>query len=133
MKKYRIASEIEWQILKYLWDTSPATVKNVWINVFPNKERAYTTVQTYMERLTEKGILEKEKIGLVNFYQPIISEKRALDEATKGFVSRAFDGSFISLANHLVNSGSLTHDEIQGLKDLLEKKEGNRSSTKTKK
>ena len=77
--------------------------------------------------------MEKEKIGLVNFYRPTISEKMALDEATKGFVSRAFNGSFISLANHLINSGSLTHDEIQGLRDLIEKKDSNKSLTKTKK
>jgi len=31
------------------------------LDVFPNGEKVYTTVQTYLERLVDKGIVEKEK------------------------------------------------------------------------
>ena len=42
---------------------------------------------------------------------------------TQGLVSKAFRGSFMSLANYLINSDSLTTDDITELKTLIEKRE----------
>ena len=123
MTRYHITSEFEWKILKSLWERNKGTVKQVWQDVFPNGERAYTTVQTYMERLVEKGILEKEKIGLVNFYTPIISEKGALDSATQGLVSRAFNGSFGMLATYLIGSQEIEEKDLEKIRKLLDERE----------
>ena len=123
MTRYHITSEFEWKILKSLWERNKATVRQVWQDVFPNGEKAYTTVQTYMERLVEKGILKKEKIGLVNFYTPIISEKRALDSATQGLVSRAFNGSFGMLATYLIGSQEIEEKDLEEIRKLLDERE----------
>ena len=46
MKKYKFLSEIEWQILRVLWEKKQAPVKEVWQQAYPNSEKAYTTIQT---------------------------------------------------------------------------------------
>ncbi len=119
-QKINLSSGLEWQIMKYLWENTKASVRDVWESIFPEGDKAYTTVQTYMERMVKKGLLKKEKIGLVNFYSPLISEKEALKEATENFVDKAFEGSFGLLANFLVNSDKLKASDLKELKKMLE-------------
>lgn len=123
MKKNYFTSETEWQILKYLWNSKKASVREIWESLYPGKEKAYTTIQTYLERMVEKGILSKEKIGLVNFYSPMITKDDALSQATERFVDKAFNGSFISLANFLIRSHKLKEEDVNELRDILEKRE----------
>lgn len=123
MKKTKLFSENEWQILKIIWKRKTATVREVWQEGYPNKEKAYTTIQTYMDRLVQKKVLKKEKIGLVNFYKPSLSETKAIKQATESFVSRAFNGSFGLLAQYLVDSRNLSKEDIDQIKELIKKRE----------
>ncbi|MBN1270990.1 MAG: BlaI/MecI/CopY family transcriptional regulator [Candidatus Aminicenantes bacterium] len=123
MKKKISLSETEWRIMRILWNDKKATVKEVWSSLYPKKEKAYTTVQTTMDRLVEKNFLAKEKIGLVNFYQPLISEKKALTQATENLVSRAFQGSFGLLAAHLIDSPQFEASDLKKIKELIKQKE----------
>ncbi|MBD3275734.1 MAG: hypothetical protein GF372_10500 [Candidatus Marinimicrobia bacterium] len=120
MTKIHLSSEIEWQIVKYLWKHEESTVREIWENLFPEEERAYTTVQTYLERMVEKNILQKKKTGPVNLYSARISEKEGLSQATSSFVDKAFDGSFATLANFLIRSKKLKQEDIDELRKLLE-------------
>jgi predicted transcriptional regulator len=123
MKKKRdLFSDKEWIIMKAVWQKQKITVKEVWQQIYPHQEKAYTTVQTYMDRLVEKGVLKKEKVGLVNFYQARISEEKALDKATENLVSRAFNGSFGLLAAFLIDSQRLDPSDLERIKQMLEKK-----------
>ncbi|MBN2010418.1 BlaI/MecI/CopY family transcriptional regulator [candidate division KSB1 bacterium] len=117
-------SEIEWGIMRVLWDKGVLSVKDVWNKLYPNGEKAYTTIQTYMDRMIEKGLLRKEKIGLVNFYQPVVQQEKMMSQATDRFVSNAFGGSFGHLAAFLVGSGKLSSEDINKIKKLINEAEG---------
>jgi len=125
MKYFKLNSDFEWQIMKSLWKQSPASVREVWMDISPDGTKAYTTVQTYMDRLAKKGILTREKIGMVNFYSPDISEQDALDQAMENFASRAFDGSFGLLASYLIDSKHLKKSDFAEIRRLLNKLEEN--------
>ena len=124
MKNSNSLSEIEWQIMTVLWDKGVMSVKEVLQSVYPNGEKAYTTVQTYMDRMVDKQLLEKQKIGLVNFYHPIVERKTVMKQATDNLVSRAFNGSFGSLAAFLVDSYNLSTEDLGKIKQLIKKREG---------
>jgi BlaI family penicillinase repressor len=76
-----------------------------------------------MNKLEEKKYLQKEKIGLVNFYLPTISKLNVLKKETRGFIDRLYDGSARALINQLVDSDSLTREEIAELRALIDKKQ----------
>ena len=122
MKANNFLSKIEWQILKVVWQKKQVSVREVWDEAYPNAEKAYTTIQTYMDRMVEKKVLEKEKIGMVNFYRPLVTEKLAINRATESLVSRAFDGSFGMLAEFLIDSRFLTREDLDKIKKMIEQK-----------
>ena len=124
MTKKRRLAEAEWEVMDGVWKFNrQVTVRNVLDYVYPNGEKAYTTVQTIMNILAEKGVLDREKIGPVNVYRPTVSREEVARAETRTLVSRMFEGSFGSLATYLVDSGELSQKELDELRVLIEEKE----------
>jgi BlaI family penicillinase repressor len=114
----------ERELMSVIWELGKkTTVREVLEHQYPNGEKAYTTVQTIMNKIVTKGFLKREKIGLVNFYSPTISQLSTIKKETKNFVKQAFDGSFLSLANYLIQSGSLSQNELKELKKIISENE----------
>src|SRR6202451_3804025 len=74
MKDPRL-SKAETRILEQYWKLGTAAVREI-LESLPEDERvAYTTVQTLVYRLEEKGALRKvKKIGNAQLFQPAINE-----------------------------------------------------------
>ncbi len=123
MKKKTI-TEFEWLIMRLLWEKGVLSVKEVWQTLFPDGDRAYTTIQTIMDRMVKKRLLQKKKIGLVNFYRPRIDEATLKQEATQKFVNITFNGSFGSMAAFLLSQGKFSRNELEEIKKLIDQKEG---------
>lgn len=122
-------SGLEWEVMEGVWQVngnpSPygITVREVHGRLYPGGKKAYTTVQTVMNILHEKGFLDRKKIGMVNFYTPTVSREEMAGNETRSLVQRAFGGSFVALANHLVDSGSLSEKELGTLKAMIDAQE----------
>ena len=127
MKQQKRLAQVEWETMEGIWQsTKPVSAREILTRLYPNGEKAYTTVQTIMNNLTGKGFLEKEKVGLVNFYTPIVSRDEATRVETQSMVSKLFQGSFGVLAAYLVNSGELSQQEIERLRELIDAKDRQR-------
>ena len=70
---------LEAEILDIIWDLKVATVKNVHERILqdPERELAYTSVTTVLQRLTSKGWLKCSKKGKAFSWQPLISREQA--------------------------------------------------------
>jgi predicted transcriptional regulator len=118
-RKIKLA-EAEWEIMEGVWNRGgPVTVREIQDRLYPKAEKAYTTTQTIMNILVNKGFLKRKKIGMVNFYTPKISRELAAQHETRALASRIFNDSMGALAAYLVGSGELTPQELQQLKELL--------------
>jgi len=126
-KKFNL-SALEWEIMEVIWQIGGTpSVRQVLETVYPNGEKAYTTVQTVMNNLENKGFLKKEKIGLVNFYHPQKKKDDIVLKETSNFVHKVFNGSFQALANYIVTSNSLSEEEIADLKNMINNHERERT------
>lgn len=115
---------VEWEIMEAVWelDGSPS-VREVLQHAFSKGEKAYTTIQTIMNTLEKKGLLRREKIGLVNFYTPIRTRQKMVKAELNRLISRVFKGSVPALANSLIDSENVTLKEITEIKNMLAEKE----------
>ena len=68
-------SKAETRILEQYWKLRPCSVREI-LDSLPEEERvAYTTVQTVVHRLEQKGALRKvKKIGNAQLFQPAIDQ-----------------------------------------------------------
>ena len=70
---------LESEILEIVWHIETATVKNVHDIILqdPNRELAYTSVTTVLQRLTQKGWLKCSKKGRAFSWQALVSREQA--------------------------------------------------------
>lgn len=123
-------SPAESELMDCIWKMPKrVTVREVHQQLFPNGEKAYTTVQTMLNILTDKKFLRRKKIGMVNFYSAKVSREQAMKNETRSLVASIFHGSFGALATHLIKSGELNRQELDEIKKLIdEQDDANRSS-----
>jgi BlaI family penicillinase repressor len=112
-------SKLEHQIMEALWSRGAASVREI-LEAFPDKGRpAYTTVQTMVYRLEEKGAIRRtKKIGNAHIFEAVISrasaQRRLIDELLD-----FFGGSSQPVVAHLIESGNLTLEDVKEAEQLL--------------
>jgi predicted transcriptional regulator len=123
-------SKLEHQIMDALWSRGAASVREI-LEAFPEKGRpAYTTIQTMVYRLEEKGAIRRtRKIGNAHIFEAVISrasaQRRLIDE-----LLAFFGGSSQPVVAHLIESGNLTLDDVKEAEQLLLKLKSGRSGRK---
>lgn len=117
-------SALEWEIMEIIWaQGKDVTVREVLETAYPEGEKAYTTVQTVMNNLVDKGFLKKAKTGLVNFYTPAALREKTLEKEVRSFMNRSFGGSLNALVSFMLDSDALSAEEIRKLKQLIDARE----------
>ena len=121
-------SKLEHQIMEALWSRGAAASVREILEAFPEKGRpAYTTVQTMVYRLEEKGAVRRtRKIGNAHMFEAVISrasaQRRLIDE-----LLAFFGGSSQPVVAHLIESGNLTLDDVKEAEQLLLKLKSGKS------
>ncbi len=114
----------EWEIMQAVWGLEGSTtVREVLDRAFPAGEKAYTTVQTVMNTLLKKGLLQRRKRGAINFYAPTRSRAEVTRAEMDSLLGRVFGGSIPALASSLMSLEDLSLDEIAQIRALLRVKE----------
>ncbi|WP_309735228.1 BlaI/MecI/CopY family transcriptional regulator [Chamaesiphon sp. OTE_75_metabat_556] len=70
---------LETEILKIVWELDSATVKDIHDQILsdPDRELAYASVTTVLNRLTQKGWLKCDRQERSFIWQPLLSEAQA--------------------------------------------------------
>ena len=93
----RIFGSLEAQVMPIMWRREPATVKQVHREIVDWRDIAYTTVMTTMERLTEKGVLNRRREGLAYMYTLARSREDYALLAVRQIIDEVVDGDARSL------------------------------------
>jgi BlaI family transcriptional regulator, penicillinase repressor len=113
----------ELEIMKVIWPLGCATVRDVYEALREQRTIAYTTVQTMMNILEEKGHLKKRPGDKAQVYVPARPQHTVLREMVSEFITRVFDGSARPLLVHLSKERGLTARERRELQRLLDKEQ----------
>jgi len=112
-------SRFELQLLEKLWDLGIASVREIQENL-PEKDRpAYTTVQTMIYRLEEKGAVRRvKKVGNAHVFQAVLTRK-AVHRRLISDLLNLFGGSPGPVVSHLIETGKLTLADVKELEKRL--------------
>jgi BlaI family transcriptional regulator, penicillinase repressor len=112
-------TKLELQIMDALWTRGASSVREIQ-EAFPAADRpAYTTVQTMVYRLeTKKAVRRVKKIGNAHIFEAAVSrnaaQRRLIDELLSFFGGRSQP-----VMAHLIESGSLTLDDVKEAEHTL--------------
>ena len=127
-------TRFEMEIMDALWELGSGSIREVHESLPEKRRPAYTTVQTIIRRLEEKGAVRQTKqIGHAHIFEPAFTReaahRRLIDELLD-----LFGGSARPLMAHLAESGKLTLEDLKELESMLAEREStNRQDAKTAK
>jgi BlaI family penicillinase repressor len=110
----------ELEILATLWGTGPGTISEV--HAALGQPIGYTTVQTRLNRLVTKGVVTKSDERPTR-YQAGFGPEEVSRHDLEVLVRRVNSGQVVPLVAYLVRDRTLTSDEIDDLRRLIDEAE----------
>ena len=124
-------SKAEARILEQCWMLGTCSVREILDSLAEDERVAYTTVQTLVYRLEQKGALRKvKKIGNAQLFAPAIDEREYRRGLMRDLVD-LFGGSPRLLVSNLLESGTITLKDLKALQDAAPGATGGRGRRKS--
>jgi len=121
-------TKFEMEVMEALWALGSASVREVQERLPAGKRPAYTTVQTIVYRLEEKGAVRRaRKVGNAHVFEPVVTRKAAVRRLLDELLG-LFGGSPRTLMAQLVEAGRLTLEDLREAEVALEKIEAERAA-----
>lgn len=112
-------TKLEMEIMQAVWDLGTASVREIQEQLPERKRPAYTTVQTIIYRLEEKGAVRRiKKIGNAHIFEAVVTRKAAHKRLIDDLL-HVFGGSPRLLMAQLVETGQLTLADLRELEDSI--------------
>ena len=121
-KASKVLTDGELKIMEVIWQLESASVKQVTGELQKKEPATYKTVQTMLRILEDKGYLEHSESGRTYIYKPLVGKGKARRAALNQLLASFFDGSPQTLMVNLIEDDALDADEIDQIKDLINKK-----------
>lgn len=121
----------EVEIMKIVWDLGEATAREIQTRL--SGDRHYNSVLTIIRVLEAKGHLTHRVDGKAHVYRARQAPEKSRGRALGHLIEHVFGGSPTSLVLHLVETGSLTSDDLQDIRRRVNRaKAGKATSGKGK-
>jgi len=119
----RRVTRFELQLLEKLWELGACSVREIQ-EALPKEHRpAYTTVQTMIYRLEQKGVVRRvKKIGNAHVFEAVLTRITVRKRVISDLLDM-FGGSPASVMSHLVETGQLTLADIREMEKALARTE----------
>jgi BlaI family penicillinase repressor len=123
-------SESELEVLKVLWERGAGTVREVNAELSRVGRRwAYTTVQTLLARLQQKGFVTSAKEDVAHTYRPSVSRDELLQQRLSQLEAELCGGTATPLVHALVSGKRFTPEEIAQFRRLLDELEASEEAS----
>jgi BlaI family transcriptional regulator, penicillinase repressor len=127
-KKQIKLTRFEMEMMDALWQLGSGSVREIQEQLPLKKRPAYTTVQTIIRRLEEKGAVRRvKKIGNAFIFEPVITRQSAHHRLINELLE-LFGGSARPLMAHLAETGKLSLEDIREMESLVSEQDAESNS-----
>ena len=123
-KKEQKVGRAELEILHFVQDHHPVSVRDVANHFAEARGHVRTTILNVMERLRKKGFLTRKKSGGIFQYQPRVGKADLLRSLVGDFVDKTLGGSLSPFVAYLSRDANLSEKELSELKQVVSELRG---------
>jgi BlaI family transcriptional regulator, penicillinase repressor len=116
-------TRLELELLNALWKLGSGSIREIQESLPEDERPEYTTVQTIVYRLEEKGAVRRvKKIGNAHVFEPLVTKKSAFAALIDDFIG-TLGGSAEPLVAHLVETGKISAAELRQIEKLIKSRD----------
>jgi BlaI family penicillinase repressor len=122
-KPFKAVSEAELAVLEALWKApgAPNELQERLARTGP--EWAYTTVQTLLHRLHEKGFVTRKKLGVAQIYSAAVDRDELVARHVGELAQRFCAGGLSPLLSSLLRTQRFSKSELARFRALLDERQ----------
>jgi BlaI family penicillinase repressor len=123
--KQRPLADAELAVMTLLWRTERLTAREIREQLYPDATKAqHGTVQKLLQRLEDKGYVERDRSLSVHFFSAAVSRQAYAGTQLESLAAKLTAGSFAPLITHLVEEKKISRDEIDRIRAVLDEQGG---------
>ena len=123
MKSAPIANA-EMAVMNLLWGSDLLTARELREKLYPDAGKAqHGTVQRLLQRLEDKGYVERDRSLPVHFFSAALSRQTYAGTQLESLAETLTAGSFAPLITHLVEQKKISRGEIDRIRAILDEEE----------
>ena len=126
--KYDNPTPGEMEVLKILWDREPCTGRQVMDALKEKRPRAYTSVMSLLNVMTEKSLVSRKPQGRLFLYRAKVQRDKTLGSLINDMLGRTFEGSASMLVANLLDNCNPTLGELAEIRRVIEKYQQTKSN-----
>lgn len=111
-----IRGGLQKEVMRILWSEGPLSVEEVRQKLPRSRQSAYTTVQTVLNRLAERGLVSRDTEQRAIRYRPAFSESDHLAMTIKGTLAGASEQARTTVLANLV--GELDEGDLEQVRRI---------------
>jgi len=100
----RFFGPLEAKVMDVLWHDCEMTIKEVQQVLAQEKPVSFNTVMTVMNRLVDKGMLQKRIAGRSSLFHPVLSRHEFLHSQSKQMTNELLDEFGAVVVNHMLDA-----------------------------
>ena len=113
-------SEFELDVMTHFWSDRELSAPELFERIGAARGVAYSTVKTIIDRLEEKGAIERVATrGRTIVYSPVVKRERVRKPLVKAFLRRLFGDDLRPLFAQLLQDEKLSGEELEYLRKLV--------------
>jgi len=117
-------TEFELAVLRVLWEHGPSSVREVHKRL--GAKKAYTTVLSIMQIMTDKGFIVPDKSEQAFVYSVTAPAGQVQKQLVTDLMNRAFGGAAQELVMQALASSSASKEDLKKIRKLINKLEAER-------
>lgn len=120
MRKLPLANA-ELAVMELLWQEDSLTARQIREQLYPDATKAqHGTVQRLLQRLEDKGFVERDRSLSIHFFSAAISREDYACSQMESLAAKLTGGSLAPLITHLVEQKRISRTEIKRLRKILD-------------
>lgn len=115
--------DAELELMMIIWESKePISRIEIEEKMDHTREVVPSTILTLLSRLEERGFVEKEKRGKINYYSALVQKEPYLKETGRSILKKMFGGSLSNFAAALYMGEELSEEDIEELQRFIDSK-----------
>jgi predicted transcriptional regulator len=112
----------ELAVMDLLWQNDRMTARQIRERLYPDATKAqHGTVQRLLQRLEDKGYVERDRTIAVHFFSAVISRQTYAGQQLESLANKLTAGSIAPLITHLVEEKRISRSEIKRIRAILDR------------
>lgn len=114
-------TDAELSLLHLLWEQGPSTIRDLAEQMYQEVSRSeHATVQKLLNRLEEKNYITRDRTGTAHIFRAVVNRDDVIGHRLRTVAEKLCGGSVTPLLTHLMRNQSLSPEQRQELRNLID-------------